>query len=214
MKKKALSIFVIALLVVAIFSWIGFRQYDAETLVSDWSLRFSHLEHWAPIAWVLLFGVLAAVFFPVAVLSISSGVLFGVATGTFLTLLGATLAATLSMLAGRWLVGDVVEQKAGPRVLEMKSRVDAEGWRFVAFTRLVPLLPFALLNFSYGATHIKVLPYMVTTFVFMLPARWAYAYAGDVGWDVFTSRFESIQLWLIAAAIGLSGYYLPRVFRR
>jgi uncharacterized membrane protein YdjX (TVP38/TMEM64 family) len=40
----------------------------------------------------------------------------------------------------------------------------------VAFTRLIPLFPFNLLNYAFGPTRVKFVHYALTTFVCMLPA--------------------------------------------
>lgn len=176
------------ILAVSVAAWfLGEAYGDAVVrLLVDNVVR---LAEWAPLVWVLVFAMLSAFFFPVAILSLASGALFGVGWGTVFTLLGATAGATLSLFLGRNWLFSRLEKQLGPRAEALRQRVDSEGWRFVAFTRLLPLMPFALLNFSFGLTHIRIIPYALTTFVFMLPARWAYAYAGDVGWSVFEQQF-------------------------
>lgn len=191
--------------------WLG--EAGVNSVAGALAAGVRQLGVWAPVAWVVAFALLAAFFFPVAILSVASGALFGVGWGTLLTLLGATGAATLSMWLGRRWLAARVEAHLGPRAEVMRRRVDAEGWRFVAFTRVVPLLPFALLNFSFGLTHIRIIPYALTTFAFMLPARWAYAYAGEVGWVVFQQQFEAYRPWLVALGLLLTLMYGWRLLR-
>jgi uncharacterized membrane protein YdjX (TVP38/TMEM64 family) len=59
---------------------------------------------------------------------------------------GATLGALLAFLIARHLGAEAVTRRAGPRLRSLNDGVSAEGWRFVAFVRLVPLFPFKLLN--------------------------------------------------------------------
>ena len=62
----------------------------------------------------------------------------------------------------------------GVRLKQILEGVDDEGWRFVAFVRLVPLFPFNLLNYALGLTRIRFLAYASTTLVCMLPGTIAY----------------------------------------
>jgi uncharacterized membrane protein YdjX (TVP38/TMEM64 family) len=52
--------------------------------------------------------------------------------------------------------------------------VEKHGWKVVAFTRLIPLFPYNLPNFAFGLTGVKLLHYIVASFIFMLPATIAY----------------------------------------
>ena len=56
-----------------------------------------------------------------------------------------------------------------------------EGWRFVAFTRLVPLFPFNVLNYAFGLTKIRFFHYVVASFFCMLPGAAAYTFIGYAG---------------------------------
>lgn len=203
--RQGLLLVVMLALLGTVWGWLsdGDLQAMADALVT----LVGRLEFMAAPVWVCVFALLATFFFPVGILSVASGALFGVAWGTLCTLLGATAAATLSMLLGRRLFSERLESHIGPRAGALRQRVDEEGWRFVAFTRVVPLLPFALLNYSFGLTRIRLLPYALTTFVFMLPARWAYAYAGDVGWGIFREQFGVYRPWLLGLALMMTLVY-------
>ena len=78
------------------------------------------------------------------------------------------------------------------QVINMQ-RNEAEGWRFVAFTRLVPLFPFNLLNYALGLTRIPLLHYVVTSFVFMLPGTVAYTYLGFAGREAVAGSTGTIR---------------------
>src|SRR5581483_2523320 len=97
------------------------------------------LGMWAPIAHVLLFAIGMVLFVPGAIFGLAGGALFGPLWGTLLNLAGATLGATASFLIARYVAADWVRRKAGARLERLITGVEAEGWRFVAFVRLVPL---------------------------------------------------------------------------
>ena len=116
--------------------------------------NFAALEGWlasagvmAPLLFIGIYAISTVLFLPGAVLTIAGGVLFGPVWGTFYNLTGATIGATMAFLIARYLASDLVSRKIGGRLKQLVEGVEAEGWRFVAFARLVPLFPFNLLNY-------------------------------------------------------------------
>ena len=64
--------------------------------------------------------------------------------GSFYNITGATIGATLAFLIARYVASDWVADRAGGRLKQLIDGVEREAWRFVSFTRLVPLFPFRL----------------------------------------------------------------------
>ena len=116
-------------------------------------------------------------------------------------------------LASNW-VQTRVEDSAGGRVERLVKGVEAEGWRFVAFTRLVPLFPFNLLNYALGLTRIPLLHYALASFVFMLPGALAYTYLGYAGREAVAGGEGMIRNGLIALALLAVVAFLPRLVAR
>ena len=114
------------------------------------------LGPWAPIAHMILFALGTVAFVPGAVFSLAGGALFGPLWGSLWNLVGATLGATFAFLVARYIAGDWVTRKAGGLLKQLIDGVDAEGWLFVAFVRLVPLFPFNLSNYALGLTRIPL----------------------------------------------------------
>ncbi len=54
-------------------------------------------------------------------------------------------------------------------LVRLKSQTEIQGWKIVAFTRLVPLFPFNLLSYALGLTKIRFTTYFITSFICMLP---------------------------------------------
>ena len=74
-----------------------------------------------------------------------------------------------------------MRRAAGERLARLIRGVEEEGWRFVAFVRLVPLFPFNLMNYAFGLTRIRLGEYVVASFVCMAPGAFAYTYLGYAG---------------------------------
>lgn len=169
---------------------------------------------WAPLAFVALYALAAVLFMPGSVLTLAGGALFGPLWGTLYNLAGATLGATLAFLAARYLAADWVARRAGGRVRRLVAGVEAEGWRFVAFVRLVPLFPFNLLNYALGLTRIRTLSYAVATLVFMAPAAIAYTYVGYAGREALAGGEGMLRKALLALGLLAAVAFLPRLVAR
>lgn len=207
MKSKLVKFLMFILLLGAISATIYYRdQFTAvalEQLLDEAGMA-------APLLFVGLYAIGTTLFLPGSVLTLAGGALFGPVLGTFLNLTGATLGAMLAFLIARYLAANWVESKTGGRMKQLKEGVEKEGWRFVAFTRLVPLFPFNLLNYALGLTRIKLWHYLAATYLFMLPGAIAYTYLGYVGREALTGEGAWIQHGMIALALLAMVAFIPR----
>ena len=169
---------------------------------------------WAWLVFMLVYAVGTVFFFPGSILTLAGGAMFGPILGTFINLTGATLGAVLSFLVARYFASNWVEQKTDGRLKQLKEGVEKEGWRFVAFVRLVPLFPFNLLNYALGVTRIRFIDYLLATYLFMLPGAIAYTYMGYAGRAAVTGTEDMIQKGLLALALLAAVIFLPRMIGR
>jgi len=210
-RKHLLRAAALLLLITAILVglWQG-RSLDIAAIVQ----RIGELGPLAWLAFMALYAIATVLFLPGSVLTLAGGSLFGPVLGTFVNLTGATLGAVLAFLLSRYLASDWVEQKTGGRLKQLKQGVEAEGWRFVAFVRLVPLFPFNLLNYALGLTRIRFLHYLVATYICMLPGALAYTYLGYVGREAVAGGEGLIQEGLLALALLAVVAFVPRLISR
>jgi uncharacterized membrane protein YdjX (TVP38/TMEM64 family) len=169
---------------------------------------------WAPIAFIGLYALGALLFAPGSVMTLSGGALFGPLWGSLFSLTGATLGAALGFLAGRYLAADWVAGRTRGRLKTLLEGVEAEGWRFVAFVRLVPLFPYNLLNYALGLTRIRLLPYLVTSFVCMAPGAVAYTWLGHAGRQAVAGSGDAVRNGLLALGLVAAVAFLPSLVRR
>jgi uncharacterized membrane protein YdjX (TVP38/TMEM64 family) len=149
--------------------WLAMHRQMIELASLEPTLRA--LGIWAPVGFIAIYAVGTVLFFSGALLSLAGGSLFGPVWGMLWNLLGATLGATIAFLLARSIAGPWAARRLGQRLPRLVDGVSAEGWRFVAIMRLVPLVPFNLLNYALGLTVISLPVYVVTSFVCMLPGR-------------------------------------------
>lgn len=200
-----------ALIVAGIGFAIANREYlDADALEA-WVISFGI---WAPLVFMGAYIVATVFFLPGLLFTLAGGALFGPVLGTLYSLIGATAGATVAFLVARYVLSKWVSERSGTRVGRVIEGVEAEGWRFVAMTRLMPFIPFNLLNYVLGLTRIPLLHYTGASLLFMLPGAAAYAYLGYAGREVATGDEGLIEKGLFGlAALGLI-VFLPRLVKR
>jgi uncharacterized membrane protein YdjX (TVP38/TMEM64 family) len=176
--------------------------------------RLDAAGRWAPAAFVALYAIASLLFVPGSLLSLAGGALFGPIWGVVINLAGATAGAVLAFLAARYIAGDAMTRRVGPRLRDVIAGVEAEGWRFVAVVRLVPLVPFNLLNYALGLTRIRLVPYAAATAVCMVPGAIAYTWAGHAGRDVAARGTEAWPQLVPALGALVAVALLPRLVRR
>jgi uncharacterized membrane protein YdjX (TVP38/TMEM64 family)/rhodanese-related sulfurtransferase len=167
-----------------------------------------------PLVFMAMYALATVLFLPGSVLTLAGGALFGPVWGTLWNLTGATVGATLAFLVARYLGADWVTRRAGPRLSRLNDGVASEGWRFVAFVRLVPVFPFNLLNYALGLTRIPFVAYVLATWIFMLPGAFAYTWLGFAGREALGGGEGMIRNVLIALALLAAVAFLPRFVRK
>ena len=167
-----------------------------------------------PLLFMAIYALATVLFMPGSVMTLAGGALFGPVLGTFYNLTAATLGAVLAFLIARYLASEWVERKTGGRLKRLKEGVEKEGWRFVAFVRLVPLFPFNLLNYALGLTRIRFSHYLIATYVCMLPGALAYTWLGYVGREAAAGGEGIAQKVLLALALLAAVAFLPRLISR
>jgi uncharacterized membrane protein YdjX (TVP38/TMEM64 family)/rhodanese-related sulfurtransferase len=202
----------LTLVLAAIAGWaiLHREQINMETL-DAW---LGALGPWAPIGYVMLFALATVVFVPGVVFSLAGGALFGPLWGSLWNLTGATLGATFAFLVARYIAGEWVAGKAGGLLKRLIDGVDAEGWRFVAFVRLVPLFPFNLSNYALGLTLIPLRDYVIATVVCMAPGAVAYTWLGHAGRGALSGEASAVRYGLLGLGLLAAIAVLPRLIGR
>lgn len=172
------------------------------------------LGGWAAAGFVTAYALAAVLFVPGSIFGLAGGALFGPLWGTVWNLAGASIGATLAFLCARYVASDWVARRAGGRLKQLINGVEAEGWRFVAFVRLVPLVPFNLVNYALGLTRIPLAHYVLASCICMLPGTLAYTYLGYAGREAAAGGEDLLQKGLIALALLAAVVFVPRLVAR
>jgi uncharacterized membrane protein YdjX (TVP38/TMEM64 family) len=192
--------------------WLGLHSELLQPVTIERELQ--HFGGGAPILFLLLYVPATVLFVPGSVLTVAGSALFGPICGTLWSLTGATLGATLAFVIARYVASDWVAARSGERLGRLMRGVEEEGWRFVAFVRLVPLFPFNLINYAVGLTRIRLREYVLASLVCMAPGALAYSYLGYAGREAAFGQAGAIRKAVLALALLAAVAFLPRLVRR
>ncbi len=90
-----------------------------------------------------------------AIMTLAGGAIFGLLVGLIVVSFASTIGATLAFLAARFALGESVQKKFGSRMAEINKGVEKEGAFYLFTLRLVPLVPFFVINLLMGLTKMK-----------------------------------------------------------
>ncbi|WP_086757233.1 TVP38/TMEM64 family protein [Nostoc sp. 106C] len=133
------------------------------------------------IAFIALYIIATVAFLPGSILTLGSGVVFGVVWGSVYVFIGATLGATAAFLVGRYLARGWVARKIADnkKFAAIDNAVGKAGLKIVLLTRLSPIFPFNLLNYAFGITGVSLKDYFIGS-VGMIPGTIMYVYIGSL----------------------------------
>lgn len=154
--------------------------------VGQWLSNFQdwvrQLGPWGPVAVVLIWIPVCLFSIPGSVITVASGAVFGVVTGSIVVSIGSTIGAACAFFVGRFVARGWIASKVegNHRFAAIDRAVGEEGFKVVLLTRLAPVFPFNLLNYAYGLTSVKAWQYILASWIGMLPGTVMFVYLGSV----------------------------------
>ncbi len=166
--------------------------------------------------YLLVYVVSVALSFPGAtVLTLAAGAIFGVWVGTLIVSVASTIGATLAFLAARYVLRDAVKARLGNRISDIDRGIEKEGAFYLFTLRLVPLVPFFVINLLMGLTHMRAWTFLWVSQIGMLAGTVVYVNAGTqlakieslggilspglIGSFVLLGVFPLIAKWIVDA---------------
>jgi len=155
----------------------------------------------APLAFVAAYAVLTVLVFPGSVLTIAAGVVFGTFLGTVLSVVGASLGAVGAYVVGRRLGRARVAEMAGGRLEQLDRWLARRGFLAVLYARLIPVVPFNLLNYLAGVTSVRFRHYLAATVIGIVPGTFAFAALGGSFRDPTSPTFLTAVAMIVVLAV-------------
>lgn len=157
----------------------------------------------APLVFIVLSASLSAAFFPGPLLAGASGLLFGTALGTPVTMVSATLGALLAFAIARGGGRAPVDELSGERIEAWQARIERRGFLAVLYARIAPAMPFTLVNYAAGVTRVRVRDFLGATVIGIAPRAFAYTALGGHFTDL--SSPEAVVAIAILVTMAVAG---------
>ena len=173
------------------------------------SLSASRVRGWldgfgaaGPLVFIAVSASLTVVLFPGPVLAAASGLLFGTALGTPVSIAAATCAALLAFGIARGGGRDPLEELVGDRLGSWRGRVERNGFLAVLSARSAPAMPFTMVSYTAGLTRIRVRDFTAATAIGASPRAFAYTALGGHLGDLGSPEALAAVLVLVLMGIG------------
>ena len=199
---KTVKFFVALLVVLLVLGGVyltGQNIFSADTLTS----LLARYPVAAPLIFLCIYAIAPSLFLPSIPLTLAAGFFWGPVWGVIFSIFGATIGSCLPFFLSRYLFQNAVKAKIPEeRWNWLQDKVIQHGWKAVAFTRLIPVLPFNLLNYLFGLTPIPFRHYLWSTFIFMLPACVAFvAFGSSLGELVLRGNVRGLIIGIVIAVL-------------
>jgi len=168
---------------------------------------------WFPLAFFATHVAVTVLPFPRTAFTLAAGLLFGPALGIAIAVTASALSALLALFAVRALGWQLSSLVSHPALESVDARLRERGWAAVLSLRLIPVVPFSVLNYAAGASSVRVVPYLLATLVGVLPGTAAVVVLGDALTGEVSPLLALVSL--ATASVGVAGLaYEARQHRR
>lgn len=135
----------------------------------------------APFAYIVIYAIATVAAVPGSAMTLIAGSIFGSVEGVIVVSAASTLGASLAFLASRYFMRRSISEwlSDNKKFHKLDQLTEEHGNMIVAFTRLVPLFPFNLLNYGFGLTKVPFRSYVIWSWLCMLPGTILYVVGGD-----------------------------------
>jgi uncharacterized membrane protein YdjX (TVP38/TMEM64 family) len=161
---------------------------------------------WFPLAFLVAHVVVTLFPFPRTAFTLAAGLLFGPWLGIALAVVASGLSALATLLlmrAAGWQLSRLLRH---PRVDALDARLYERGWPAVLSARLIPALPFSVINYAAGASAVRTLPYTLATLVGLVPGTAAVVILGDALTGDVSPLLFLVSLCTACVGVALLGY--------
>jgi uncharacterized membrane protein YdjX (TVP38/TMEM64 family) len=175
--------------------------------------RVDDLGWIGPVLYIPLSAMATVLCVPGPFLAGAAGLIFGVALGTLVAIVSATLGASLAFLVSRRLGADAVDELSHHRGTKLKGLVERRGFMSVLYARIAPGIPYNLVNYAAGLTRIPLRTFALATAIGCAPRAFAYAALGG-SLDDLSSPEAIVAFGVLGGMAILGAVLLARDVRR
>ncbi|MFL5844764.1 MAG: TVP38/TMEM64 family protein [Solirubrobacteraceae bacterium] len=199
MSRQHLRIGSLAVVLAGLFAFFALSGSLSADRVQEW---FDGLGAAGPFVFIAASALMTVSMFPGPLLAGASGLLFGTALGTPVSIASATLGAVLAFSLGRWWAHDAVEELATGRIARLRAWIGARGFFAVLYARLAPGVPYNVVNYAAGLSPVTLGAFSLATLVGCAPRAFAYTALGGNLDNLGSPEVIAALVVLVVMAVG------------
>lgn len=168
---------------------------------------------YAPLLLIASYAIGCVFAIPASLFILAAGVIWGWKLGGTYAMIGGVLGATLSFLTGRFL-GEGVLDRFGRLGRVVEKQVEHAGFKSLLILRLIPLFPFAVLNYGAGVAGVALLDFVGATTLGLAPSNYVFAYSADAIFNGTMTEGDAIKRLLIIASLLIAVIVVPSLLKK
>lgn len=208
--KVALMLFIGA--VVAVLYFTPLRSYLTRQQILHAAEQVRGLWY-APLILIVSYAIGCIFAVPASLFILAAGVIWGWLLGGTYAMIGGVLGATLSYLVGRF-VGEGMLERFGAVGRRVAKQVDHAGFRSLLVLRLIPLFPFAVLNYGAGVARVQIVDFVLATALGLMPSNYVFAYSSDAIVRQTMTEGDALVRLAVVAGLVLCVVLVPMLIKR
>ncbi len=194
--NRLLLLTIICLIATAVGFW--FLRGIEPTQIEAW---LEKAGIWAPLVYIIVYVVATVFILPSTALNLTGGALFGSWLGTLWTSIAAIIAAIVSFMFTRTIGRELVAKRLAGSLKAMDAELSQGGWMYMFAIRLLPIIPYGLVNFAAGLTSVSFRDYLLGTALGTVPGVLPFVMLGSSG----LRAFKTGEVLPLMFAVGLIG---------
>jgi uncharacterized membrane protein YdjX (TVP38/TMEM64 family) len=210
--RNLLKVAVALVVVGAIAALYPFRaQFTHENVVA----AAAHLRGlwYAPFVLILLYAAGCIFAIPASFFILAAGAIWGWKLGGTYAMIGGVLGATLSFLVARF-IGEGLLEKFGAMGQKVRKQVAHAGFKSLLILRLIPVFPFAVLNYGSGVAGVRLRDFVLATTLGLITSNYVFAYSADALLRGNMTEWEAIKRLLFVGALLISVILIPTILKK
>jgi uncharacterized membrane protein YdjX (TVP38/TMEM64 family) len=170
----------VALIVIIMALFLAMQFLPIQQLLGNFNTWVALMGVGGILIFIGVYAVATVLLAPGSILTIGAGFAFGLWKGFLAVSAGSTLGAALAFLVARFIARDRVEAiaRGNDKFRRIDNAIGKQGAKLIFLLRLSPVIPFNISNYFYGLTSVKFWPYVLVSWIGMIPGTFLYVYIG------------------------------------
>lgn len=207
------AIFVIFFIILKYTPLSQYANLDTLKNSKDY-LREISSNWWFPLLFILIYVIGVIISFSGLILTVAGGLIFGTIKGTLINVIASNIGASIAFLIGRYLGRDFVEKLVKGKLKSIDDKIEENGFITILRLRLIPIVPFNLLNYASGFSKVKYREYVLGSVIGMFPGTFIYTFFADAILIDPTKQKEAFLKLIIAASLLIATSFIPNLFKK